>query len=277
MSKKLRTPVPAYQKSIPGIMGGMSLESSNHFEADIQSFYRQYFPYSTRDKIKLDYKSENLDMKKIEEQQKTAAGMNEWCNDMIAAALRLRGKGADFIAVISNTAHKFANEIQAAAGIPLMHIATPAISAIKADKIDAIGLIGTRYTMTERYLIDLFENSGIKVIVPNAEDIEYIHDITFSELINGIIEPESRKIFEIAMKDMQSRGAQGIVYGCTEDGLLVPAEPDGYYYMDKKPGVPLDDDDNKSIRAYDTTDLFARAVAMAAYYGYDAWQKSLQK
>ena len=265
----MRSKTTLRQKSIPGIMGGMSTVSSDHFEYLSKDFYQQYF---TPAKVEMNLIREDLDMAQVQYWQEHDQ-WNLWDDAMMGKAIVLREKGADFIAVISNTAHCFADDIERAADKPLLHIATPTIQAIKNDGLKTVGLLGTKYTMTERYLIDKFEQAGIKVIVPNNFDIKTVHGIIFRELIHDIVKPASRVHYDAVIDNMRAAGAQAIVLGCTEVGMLITPQS-GNKYTYQRAGVPVRDPE--TIPVYDTNLLHARAVAAAAYYGYDMWKKSLR-
>ncbi|MCL2338419.1 MAG: amino acid racemase [Proteobacteria bacterium] len=265
----MRSKATLRQKSIPGIMGGMSTVSSNHFKQLMHNAYQNIF---APDPVDIKYAGRDLDMDQVEIWQNTGR-WNDWRDEMMIKATELKADGADFIAVISNTAHCFADDIERAADKPLLHIATPTIQAIKNDGLKTVGLLGTKYTMTERYLIDKFEQAGIKVIVPNNFDIKTVHGIIFRELIHDIVKPASRVHYDAVIDNMRAAGAQAIVLGCTEVGMLITPQS-GNKYTYQRAGVPVRDPE--TIPVYDTNLLHARAVAAAAYYGYDMWKKSLR-
>jgi aspartate racemase len=151
--------------------------------------------------------------------------------------------GADFLAICCNTMHLMADDVQRAAGIPLLHIADPLGDAAKKAGMRKLGLIGTRFTMDEpRIIADrLRKNFGLEVILPDAAGRETIDSIIQTELVKGIIRDESRARYRAVMAKLVEQGAEAIILGCTEIPLLVSA---------KDASVPL----------YDTMQLHAAAI-----------------
>ena len=141
---------------------------------------------------------------------------------MADAAAALERGGADFIVICTNTMHKSVGEIQARVRLPLLHIADATAEMVKAAGIHKIGLLGTRFTMEQDfYKGRLTDNFGLEVTIPDAAQREIIHRIIYDELVLGIIKPESRQAYLEIMTDMLAKGAEGIILGCTEIGLLV--------------------------------------------------------
>ncbi|HBD19038.1 MAG TPA: aspartate racemase [Arenimonas sp.] len=162
------------------------------------------------------------------------------------AGKALRAAGAEALVLCTNTMHKVAADIEAISGLPLLHIADPTAAAIRAAGLARIGLLGTRFTMEgEFYRRRLEEKHGLEVLVPDDGDRELVHRVIYDELCRGRIEDASRAAYLAVIDRLAARGAQGIVLGCTEIGLLVsPADT----------ALPL----------FDTTALHARgAVAWA--------------
>ncbi|MBM3299216.1 MAG: amino acid racemase, partial [Deltaproteobacteria bacterium] len=141
---------------------------------------------------------------------------------MIAAARQVENSGADFVIICTNTMHKMADEMQAAMGIPLLHIADAAAEAVKARGLSKVGLLGTRFTMEEDfYRGRLTEKHGLEVLIPTEEEREIIHRVIFDELCRGEIKPSSQEQYVTIMDHLVRRGAEGIILGCTEISLLV--------------------------------------------------------
>ncbi|MFZ6030284.1 MAG: aspartate/glutamate racemase family protein [Chloroflexota bacterium] len=156
------------------------------------------------------------------------------------AAQRLEYGGADFLLLCTNTMHKVAPEMQAAVNIPLLHIADAAGDAIRAAGLPCVGLLGTRFTMEQDFYAGRLERQhGLRVLVPDEDDRAFVHEVIFDELVLGKIEADSRARYGEIIAGLVERGAQGILLGCTEIGLLVRPE-------DSR--VPL----------FDTTQLHAR-------------------
>ena len=161
------------------------------------------------------------------------------------AAKRLEAAGADFVALCTNTMHKVADEIQASISIPLVHIADETAKALKEKGISKVGLLGTKYTMEQDFYKQRLTEKGIAVVVPNQEDKTFVNDTIYDELCMGQINPNSKKRF---LEIIGGMGAQGVILGCTEIGMLV---------KQADTAVPL----------FDTTEIHAKAVAKLAIEG----------
>ncbi len=141
---------------------------------------------------------------------------------MVQAAQQLEKGGADFVIICTNTMHKMAEDVQAAISIPLLHIADATATAVQAQGLQKIGLLGTNFTMEEDFyrgrLVDKF---GLDVIVPDRPERQIVHNIIYDELCLGITKTDSRAHYRQIMADLAANGAEGIILGCTEIGLLV--------------------------------------------------------
>jgi aspartate racemase len=143
---------------------------------------------------------------------------------MIDAAERLERGGAYFAVICSNTMHLMANEVAAAIGVPLLHIADPTAERIKATGIARVGLLGTQFTMEQEfYKGRLAERFGFEVIVPDAADRAVVHDIIYRELVKGEVRDASRQKYRAIIHRLAAAGADAIIFGCTEIMLLVGA------------------------------------------------------
>ena len=161
---------------------------------------------------------------------------------MIDAAKRLAGAGAEQLLICTNTMHLMADEVEAAAGIPLLHIADPTGAAIRAAGLHRVGLLGTAFTMEQGFYKDrLAQHYGLEVIVPDQEDRALVHRVIYDELVAGHVTAASRQAFREVIARLVAQGAQAIVLGCTEIMLLIGAEDSA---------VPL----------FDTTALHAAAA-----------------
>ncbi len=154
------------------------------------------------------------------------AGNWEKLGDLMAnAAQKLEQGGADFIVLCTNTMHKLTDNIEASVKIPLLHIADVTGEAISVKNMQKIGLLGTKFTMEQDFLKGrMFEKHGIESIIPNDAQREIIHKIIYEELVKGVIKTESRNAYLNIINDLISRGAEGIILGCTEIGLLISNE-----------------------------------------------------
>lgn len=137
------------------------------------------------------------------------------------AAAGLRSAGAEAIVVCTNTMHLIASQIEAAAGIPLLHIADAAAQGIRAAGLDRVALLGTRFTMEKPFYRERLAAAGIAVDVPDAARRERIDRIIFEELCRGRILDSSRAVYRDIIEGLVAQGAQGVVLGCTEIGLLL--------------------------------------------------------
>jgi aspartate racemase len=141
---------------------------------------------------------------------------------MIEAAQAVEAGGADFLIICTNTMHKMAEEVQRSIGIPLLHIADATGEVIKARKLHRVGLLGTRFTMEgDFYRGRLVEKHGLEVTIPGQADREIVHRIIYDELVLGRIEPASKAEYLRIIAGLAKAGAEGIILGCTEIGLLV--------------------------------------------------------
>jgi len=162
------------------------------------------------------------------------------------AAARLERAGADFLLICTNTMHKVADAVQAAVGIPLLHIADPTAQAIRRAGHTRAGLLGTRFTMEQDfYKQRLIKQHGLEVLVPPEADRAIVHRIIYEELCLGAIRDDSRREYQRIAQALIDAGAQCVILGCTEIGLLL---------KDGDIAAPL----------FDTTALHARAAALMA-------------
>ena len=161
---------------------------------------------------------------------------------MADAARALATAGADGLVLCTNTMHKVADAIEAAVPLPLLHIADPTADAVRAAGCSTIGLLATRFTMEQDFYIERLRHAGLQVLVPEAGERDDVHRIIYDELCCGVIDAQSRQRYRDVMASLVTRGAQGIVLGCTEISLLVSAA-------------------DASVPLFDTTALHARAAA----------------
>ena len=224
-----------------GMIGGMSWESSIEYYRIVNETVKEKLGGLHSAKCVM----YSVDFAEIEALQH-AWRWKEATHAMIEAAYYVEASGADFLIICTNTMHKMADEVEAAIGIPLLHIADATAEAIKAGGLSKVGLLGTKFTMEEDfYRGRLVKKHGLDVLIPNAEDREIVHRIIYDELVLGKIKSKSREAYKDIIEKLIADGAQGIILGCTEIGLLV---------KDKDSRVPL----------FDTTIIHAvSAVEMA--------------
>jgi aspartate racemase len=145
---------------------------------------------------------------------------------LIAAARQVERGGADLLVLCTNTMHKLADAVQAAITIPLLHIADPTAAQIRAAGLTRVGLLGTAFTMEEPFYRGRLEDKyGLTVLVPDAHDRRLVHRIIYDELCQGITTMASRKQYVRVIRRLAEQGAEGVILGCTEIGLLIrPAD-----------------------------------------------------
>jgi aspartate racemase len=144
---------------------------------------------------------------------------------LVGAAQSVEKAGADFVLICTNTMHKLADTVQAGIGIPLLHIADATAEKVKQADIGRVGLLGTRFTMEDDFYRGRLTNQfGLEVMIPDTKDRETVHRIIYEELCVGRIRPESRAQVADIMSRLVEMGAEGIILGCTELGLLLGPE-----------------------------------------------------
>jgi len=141
---------------------------------------------------------------------------------MQSAARVVKNGGADFLLICSNTLHRYASAIEESIGIPVHGIADAAAHEIKKTGLQKVGLLGTKYAMEGDYYKNTLQGRyGIETIIPGKDDRERIDSIIFKELCVGVINDDSRRILVDIINQLHSKGAEGIVLGCTEIPLLI--------------------------------------------------------
>jgi aspartate racemase len=203
-----------------GLIGGMSWESSIEYYRIINQEVNDSLGglHSAKSVMV------SVDFAEIEKLQ-SEGRWQEATQAMIRAARQVQAAGADFVVICTNTMHKMAAEVQKEIDIPLLHIADATALVIKTRGLRKIGLLGTRFTMEENfYRGRLVEKHDLEVLIPNAADRAIIHRVIYDELVLGKIIPASRVEYLRIMAGLVHSGAEGIILGCTEIGLLVRAE-----------------------------------------------------
>jgi aspartate racemase len=144
---------------------------------------------------------------------------------MAGAARQLEEAGAEAIVICANTMHRLADDVTAATGIPLLHIADATAADVKKRGLKAVGLLGTRYTMELDFYRGRLETThGLKVLVPGEPGRTIVHDVIYKELAHGVVRPEARQAYVEVIEDLVKRGAEGVILGCTEIPMLVRSE-----------------------------------------------------
>jgi aspartate racemase len=200
-----------------GLLGGMSWESTLEYYRIINEIVRGRLGGLHSAKCLL----YSVDFAEIEEMQRN--GQWEESGLVLArAGLDLERGGAECIVLCTNTMHKLAGIISENTSLPLLHIADATARRVRAQGFETIGLLGTRFTMEEDfYARRLEERFGLTVLIPEADERAVIHQVIYDELCLGVVREESRAFYRKAMEKLAEQGAQGIILGCTEIGLLV--------------------------------------------------------
>jgi len=221
-----------------GLLGGMSWESSLHYYRLVNERVkaRRGGLHSARCIMY------SLDFAEIEALQHEGR-WDETGVILADAGRRLEQAGAEVLVLCTNTMHKVAGAIEEAVEVPLLHIADATAAAVRERGFETVGLLGTRFTMEERfYAARLEERHGLRVLVPADEERALVHRVIYEELCLGQVSPQSRSAYERIIAGLAQNGAQAVILGCTEIGLLVG---------DSRTPVPL----------FDTTKIHAEASA----------------
>jgi aspartate racemase len=158
------------------------------------------------------------------------------------AASGLRSAGAQALLIATNTMHKVGDEVAKAAGLPLLHIADATAAALRAAGVKRAAFLGTRFSMEDRAIvIDRLEQHGAPILVPEADDRVLMHRVIFEELCRGILRDDTRSAIAALIARQAARGADAVVLGCTEIGLLI-------------------DSRSSPLPCFDTTELHAAAA-----------------
>ena len=139
-------------------------------------------------------------------------------------ARSLQDAGAEGLILCANTPHKVADDVRAAITIPLIHIAEVTARAIRASRLRKVGLLGTRFTMEESFFRDTLTAAGIESIIPEKDDRDFIHESIFGELGKGIFTAATKDRYVKIIDALATRGAEGVILGCTEIPLIVKPE-----------------------------------------------------
>ncbi|WP_042461986.1 aspartate/glutamate racemase family protein [Neobacillus dielmonensis] len=202
-----------------GLIGGMSWESSKEYYRIINEEVKNRLGGLHSAQCILF----SVDFAEIERYQ--ANGEWDRAGAVLAnAASSLEKAGADYIVICTNTMHKVVSEIEANITIPVLHIADATVKQMQEFHIKKVGLLGTKYTMVEDIYTSRIEACGIKVLIPDREEIDRLNDIIFKELCLGTVKQDSKEFYQKVIRNLVDRGAEGIILGCTEIGLLVKPE-----------------------------------------------------
>jgi aspartate racemase len=199
-----------------GILGGMSPESTRlYYEHITRTYTAQHGDYGYPEILIY-----SVNFQKFVDWQRNGQ-WHEAAREMAAALERLRLAGADFGLIATNTMHFVFDEVQRAVRMPLLSIVDATSESILEAGLKSVGLLGSVFTMRERFFLGVLERSGIAPLVPEPSEQLRVHEVIFQELCRGEIRPESRRQFLEIIEHLRDRGAEGIVLGCTELPLLL--------------------------------------------------------
>ncbi|MEE9415574.1 MAG: aspartate/glutamate racemase family protein [Acidimicrobiales bacterium] len=202
-----------------GLLGGMSWQSSIEYERMINEGVRARLGGTAS----ADLIIRSYNFAAIEELQ--TAGDWDGAGALLARdAQYLERAGAELILLCTNTMHVVAPAIEAAIGVPFLHLADATAKAVVAAEVQTVGVLGTRYTMEQDFYRGRLEQHGLHVIVPDEPDRTMVHDVIYKELVQGIITEDSKNQYLEAIAALKERGVEGIIAGCTEIELLVGSE-----------------------------------------------------
>ncbi len=199
-----------------GIIGGTSWESTVTYYQIINEKIKEELGGLSSGKILL-YSVNFAEVEKhmAKEEWDEVAGI------LSDAAIRLEKGGADFIILATNTLHIVCDKIQEKVSIPMIHIGDVTAEALKSRGMKKAALLGTRFTMQKDFMKERLRNNGIEIIVPSDEEMKKIDSIIFNELCLGIINEDSRNYYLDVISRLKSYGAECVILGCTEIGMLV--------------------------------------------------------
>lgn len=223
-----------------GLIGGMSWESTVTYYQLINEAVKKELGGFHSAKLLL----YSVDFAEIEECQ-AKGDWDKSAQILAEAAKKLEKAGADYLVICTNTMHKVAPQIQSQIDIPILHIAEATAEELKKHGIKKVALLGTKYTMTQDFYKEKLVEAGIEVLIPDEKGIENVNDVIYGELCLGTISDKSRAEFLRIIEELAEKGAEGVILGCTEIGLLVGQK-------------------DTKLPVFDTTQIHAAKAAMAA-------------
>jgi aspartate racemase len=226
-----------------GLLGGMSWESSAEYYRLANELVRERLGglHSARCLL---YSVDFADIEALQAQGR----WDDAAAVLAEAARALERAGADLLLLCTNTMHKVADPVQAAVGIPLLHLADTAAAAVRAAGVDTVGLLGTAFTMEQPFYRDRLAGSGLTVVVPETDDRALVHRVIYEELCLGVVSETSRQAYREVIQRLVARGATGVLLACTEIELLVAP-------------------DDSPVPVFPTTRLHVQAAVDAALRG----------
>ena len=202
-----------------GLLGGMSWESTELYYRLINEETKRLLGGLHSAPIAM----VSVDFDKIEQLQ-ARQDWNTAAKLLSRKARQVESAGAELLLICTNTMHKVADQVAAAIGIPLLHIADATATRVMASGIRKVGLLGTRFTMEQQFYKGRLEQSGLEVLVPREEDRALVHRVIYEELCLARVNPASRREFQRVIDALHENGAEAVIEGCTEISLLVGQE-----------------------------------------------------
>ncbi len=199
-----------------GLIGGMSWESTIPYYRIINEYVKEKLGGLHSARIIL----YSVEFDEIEKCQ-SSGDWDRSAEILGDAAKKLELAGADFIVICTNTMHKVAPQIREKISVPIIHIADATADELEKDGISKVALLGTRYTMTQDFYKKKLIDRGFEVLIPDESDVEIVNNIIFNEQCVGIVKEESRKIYSNIIDKLRDKGAEAVILGCTEIGLLI--------------------------------------------------------
>ena len=200
-----------------GLIGGMSWESSAVYYRLLNERVGSMLGGSHSCECIMD----SVDFDPVERLQHQGK-WKELCDIMRDKALKLEKAGAEIILLCTNTMHVCEHEMTRDLKADFLHIADATGEAIVSKRLNRVGLLGTRFTMEKDFYSKILTDKyGVEVIIPKAEDREIVHDCIYKELVRGEISASSKQEFQRIIGDLQEKGAQGVILGCTEIPMLI--------------------------------------------------------
>lgn len=200
-----------------GLLGGMSWESTLAYYRAINEGVKTELGGLHSARIAM----VSVDFEPIEQLQHA----DDWdgtARMLSDAARNVEAAGADFLLICTNTMHRVAPEIEAAIDIPLLHIADATAEVLVSEGIGSVGLLGTAFTMEQDFYKGRLEDRfGLRVLVPDAADRQLVHRVIYEELCLGETRPSSKVEFLRIVDGLATSGAEAVILGCTEIGMLV--------------------------------------------------------
>lgn len=200
-----------------GLLGGMSWESTALYYKLINEEIKKQLGGLHSAKVVI----YSVDFDEIEKLQHLGA-WDETAKILGEAAKNIQNASADFLVICTNTMHKVAPLIEKHIDIPILHIADATGKKLQNENIKKVGLLGTAFTMQQDFYKErINKNFDIEVLIPSEEDMTIVHKIIYEELCLGLIKEDSKKEYLRIIDNLASKGAQGVILGCTEIGMLV--------------------------------------------------------